>query len=130
MADPNWVAAEIGRVLYTHALDPALAEGPLAMTAEAASALVMGGPIKIEPGRVEHGELLLNVLVRLEVRCAHDPVAIRAALDRPSPELGGQSLRETLAGAPSTERMRSARAAAGTLPIPKVKMWRVADRYS
>ena len=130
--DLGWEAAEIGRLLYTHRLDPLLAVGALAIDADAAAALAAGtiGGEVLPPARLPHARLLLNILVRIEVRCGHDPIAIRAALERPVDELDGASIGDRLRGEVTIADLRALRLAAGTLPIPKVKMWRVADRYS
>ena len=110
----TWEAAEIDRILYAHRLDPALAaSGP--------------GLATHDPERLP---LLLNVLVRVELRCAHDTAAIREALERPADLLGGDSIAERLRAGPDLAGLRQLREAAGTVPVPRVKMWRVADTYS
>lgn len=127
-----WEATEIGRLLYTHRLDPRLAVSALGIDVDTAAALVAGsksGEV-VAPTRLPHAQLLLNILVRIELRCGHDPVAIRAALERPVSELDGASIGDRLRGEVTIADLRELRLAAGALPIPKAKMWRVADRYS
>lgn len=118
-ADCSWEAEELGRLLHTHRIDPDLVVGP--------------------PDLVEHGTpndpcgraaLLLNVLVRVEIRCAGDSVAIRATLDRPLDALAGDSIADRLRAGPDLAGLRLLREVAGTMPVARVKMWRVPDRYS
>lgn len=128
----DWVVAEIGRVLWTHALDPTLIAAVLGLTPEDAARLVAGEPAAALPDE-EHRDraaLLLNILVRVELRCGHDPVAIRAALTRPVGALGGATIADRLHAGPGLATLRLIREAAGSMPVPKVRMWRVADRYS
>ena len=125
-------AAEIGRLFYTHRLDPNLAASALQISPDDAVGLVGGdnevlGAIDAQDGRAS---LLLNVLVRLEQRCGHDSAALRAALERPLDELGGDCIAERLHGQLDVASLRLLREVAGTLPVPKVKFWRCADRYS
>ena len=131
-ASLRWTIAEIGRILYTHALDPA----PVAVALSVAPAMFDGcdgddvhadaGPAVNERGAA----LVLNILVRVETRCCGDTVAIAAALMRPLEFLGGSSLAEGLAAGPDLTGLRALREAAGTMPVPRIRMWRAADRYS
>lgn len=118
-ADRSWEAEELGRLLHTHRIDPDL---------------VVGTPDLAELGTPTdpccRAALLLNVLIRVEIRCAGDSVAIRAALDRPLVALEGDCIAERLRAGPNLAGLRLLREAAGTMPVPKVRMWRVADRYS
>ncbi|WP_375287257.1 hypothetical protein [Sphingomonas sp.] len=67
----------------------------------------------------DNAALLLNVLVRLEVRCHHDSQAIAGALERPVLELGGQSISEALRQPIDVDCLRQLREVAGTLPLPR-----------
>lgn len=127
-----WEAAEIGRLLYTHGLDPALVAGALGVNGGDATCLASGAAIDcmVAADRRYHAALLLNVLIRVELRCGHDTIAIRAALGRPLDALGGDSIAERLLADPDIAGLRLLREAAGTMPVPKVKMWRVPDTYS
>ena len=125
-----WEAAEIGRLLYTHALDPGLATVPLAIDIAEARALEQGVAGSVPVERQPEAALLLNILIRIELRCGHDPVAIRLALNRPLEMLAGASIAERLKESATAADLLVLRDAAGTMPINKVKMWRVADRYS
>lgn len=53
-----------------------------------------------------------------------------AATERPAIELNGASICETLRLSVDQAALRQLRAVAGTQPLPKIKMWRVADTYS
>lgn len=132
MAGVIWEAAEIGRLFHTHQLDPGLIAPALGITQDDAARLKQGDPsahgVIGEHGR--HAALLLNVLVRLELRCGHDSAAVRAALERPAEGLGGDSIGDRLRGEVDLELLRLLREIAGTLPVHKVKFWRCADRYS
>ena len=64
------------------------------------------------------------------MRCRGDSTAVRAALVRPSPELGGRSITEALTAGPDIADLATVRDAAGKLPVPRVKMWRTPDTYS
>lgn len=132
MSDGDWEVAEIGRVLYAHRLDPALACEVLGIDAEQATRLGTLGDVVSCRGNdtAERAALLLNTLLRVELRCAHDPRAIAAALERPVPELGGTSIGAALRAPIDVAMLRQLRCAAGAMPMPKVKMWRAADRYS
>lgn len=128
----TWEAAELGRLLYTHRLDPALAAAALGF-GEAQVRTLCGGHVgagDIPPERHEHVALMLNVLIRIELRCGHDSVAVAAALERPLDLLGGSSIAERLRAAPDLAGLRLLREAAGAIPVTKIKMWRVADTYS
>ena len=126
-----WEVAEIGRLLHTHRLDARLAAGGLGIGPAEAERLTrgdIGGAFPVVcPARAA---LLLNILVRLELRCGHDGAALRAALERPAEVLAGDSIASRLRGAVDLAGLRLLREAAGTLPVPKVRMWRTADRYS
>lgn len=131
MTSIAWEVAEIGRLLHAHPLDPILACSALALSASEAERLVAARGIATASFVMpEHAALLLNILVRLEIRCRHDSCALAAAVERPAPELGGQSIGEALRQPTDIERLRQLREAAGTLPLPRVKMWRVPDTYS
>ncbi len=126
----SWDVAEIGRLLHTHPLDAGLAAGGLALPLEAAEVLKRGDTddaVAVCPARAA---LLLNILVRLEVRCGHDGAALRAALERPAEALAGDSIAAWLRGQVDLAGMRRLRDVAGTLPVPRVRMWRTPDRYS
>ena len=131
-AGDDWTLAEVGRLLWAHGLDPALAAGALGMTVDEAHQIVAGEPlvVAITEERRTRAALLLNVLTRVELRCGHDTVAIRTALDRPIDAIGTLSIAERLLDRPDLASLRELREAAGTMPVPKIKMWRVADRYS
>ena len=125
-----WEAAEIGRLLYTHALNPVLVAAPLAIDAGEAHALVEGVTRSVSVDRQPKAALMLNILVRIELRCGDDPVAIRLALDRPLDMLAGASIAERLMNAATAGDLLVLRDAAGAMPVIRIKMWRVADRYS
>lgn len=129
MSAAGWQVAEIGRLLHAHRLDPLLTCMALGIDAEQAARLASAGEID----GAAHGEraaLLLNILIRLELRCGHDSRAIAAAIERPAAELDGASIGETLRLPVDEPALRRLRAVAGSLPLPKIKMWRVADTYS
>ncbi len=125
----SWEVAEIGRFLHTHRLDAGLAAGGLDLGVEQAEALKrdVDDAFTVCPARAA---LLLNILVRLEVRCSHDGAALRAALERPAEPLASDSIAARLRGQVDLAGLRLLREAAGTLPVAKVKMWRTPDRYS
>ncbi|MBM7406233.1 MULTISPECIES: hypothetical protein [Sphingomonas] len=131
MSGGEWEVAEIGRLLHTHRLDAGLACSSLGINADEAERLVAAGEIVSSgEGLAERSAFLLNVLIRLELRCGHDSRAIAAAIERPVAELGGVSIGEALRRPIDVAGLRQPRCVAGTLPLPKVKMWRVADTYS
>lgn len=121
--------AETDRLLHTHRLDPLLTCAALGIDAARAARFASAGEIK----GAAHGEraaLLLELLSRLELRCGPGSRAIVAATERPAVELDGASIGETLRLSVDQAALRQLRAVAGTLPLPKIKMWRVADTYS
>ncbi|KKI17941.1 hypothetical protein [Sphingomonas sp. Ag1] len=63
-------------------------------------------------------------------RCRHSSRTISPALERSAPELDGQSIGNALRQSIDIARLRQLREIAGTLPLPRVKMWRVPDTYS
>lgn len=128
----TWTVAELGRVLFAHRLDPALAAAVLSLSPGDTERLVGGRPLgsALDATQLASAVLLLNVLVRLEVRCCHEGAAIRAALDRPLETLGGDTLAERLLAGPDENSLAELRLAAGSMPLPKIRMWRVADTYS
>lgn len=131
-ASAIWEVAEIGRLLHAHQLSPDLIAQALIISPDDAARLEQGDTSVLEDvgSRKGHVSLLLNVLVRLELRCGHDSSSLRAALERPADALGGQSIGERLRGSIDLASLRLLREVAGTLPVPKVKFWRCADRYS
>lgn len=130
--DLHWTLQEIGRLAFSHRLDPAPLAAALGLDADVAVRLIATGQLPELPTRLssQTAAWVLNVLVRLEVRCGGDSAAIAAALERPSEALGGQSIADAMRAAPDAARLAEIRAAAGTLPVPKVRMWRVPDLYS
>jgi len=127
----EWEVAEIGRLLHTHRLDPGLACPAMEIDADAAERLVSAGEIVSRSADIAaRAALLLNILIRLELHCAHDSRAIAAALERPVAELGRSSIDAALLAPIDEAGLRLLRDLAGTLPLPRVKMWRVADTYS
>lgn len=123
---------EIGRLGLTHALDPAPLAAALSVEPVDVGDLIDTGRVSEALLAVNDGvaDYLLGILVRLEVRCRGDCTAIRAALDRPSPDLHGRSIAEALLARPDIASLAVIRTAAGTLAVPCVRMWRVADTYS
>ncbi len=128
----SWTLAEVGRLLWTHGPDPALAAGALSIGLDEAQRLVAGEPLAVTmtEERRTRAALLLNILTRIELRCEHDPVAIRAALGRPLDTLASVSTAERLREQSDLAAWRILREAADTMPVPKIWMWRVAHRYS
>ena len=132
-AATRWTIAEIGRVLYTHALDPTPVAAALGVALAMLDACGRDSDVHADAGRTideQAAALVLNILVRVETRCTGDTVAIAAALLRPHEALDGGSLAEGLAAGPDLTALRALREAAGTMPEPRVRMWRTADRYS
>jgi hypothetical protein len=123
---------EIGRLGLTHALDPAPLAAALGVEAIDVGKLIDTGCVSntLLMTNEAAAAYLLGSMVRLEVRCCGDSVAIRAALDRPSPDLGGLSITQGLLARPDIAGLAVIHEAAGTLPVPRVRMWRVADTYS
>ena len=127
-----WTLAELGRLLYTHGLQANLVANALDINEAAVSSPVTADPATTLAAHAagDRAALVLNILVRLEVRCGGDTGAMAAALDRPIDLLGGASIAQTLIASPDLATLNQLREAAGTMPVPKVRMWRVADRYS
>lgn len=131
-ADPHAILDDIGRVGLTHALDPAPLAAGLGIETRRVERLIatgaMSGPMQALDA--EAATYVLNILVRLETRCRGDSTAIRIAMIRPCPALGGRSVTEALLARPDIEGLAAIRAGVATLEVPRVKMWRVADGYS
>ena len=108
---PIWEAGELARLVMTHRLPAALVD------------LMHGAD-------VECASLLLNIFVRLEVRCCGDSGAIVAALHRPSAEFNDCSIVECFADKLGIANLRLLRDVAGSIPLAKVKSWRLPDTYS
>lgn len=127
-----WTLGEIGRLLHTHQLDTELVVKALGISRDDADRLKRGdvGTPDETVRRYDHAALLLNVLVRLELRCGHDTAALHAALERSVDTLAGDSIAGWLRTDVDLAGLRLLREVAGTVPVLKVKMWRVADRYS
>lgn len=125
-----WEVAEIGRLLHTHRLDAGLAAGALGIGLDDAERLKGGGADDVVAVFPDRAALLLNILVRLELRCGHEGAALRAALERPAEALADDSIASRLRGDVNLAGLRLLREVAGTLPVPRVRMWRTADRYS
>lgn len=123
---------EIGRLGLTHALDPAPLAAALGVEAIDVGELIDTGCVSdtLLMTNEAAAAYLLGILVRLEVRCRGDGVAIRTALDRPSPDLSGLSIVQGLLARPDIAGLAVIHEVAGTLPVPRVRMWRVADTYS
>ena len=127
-----WTLAELGRLLYTHGLQASLVANALDLNEAGVAPLVTadGATALAEQARGDRAALVLNILVRLEVRCGGDTGAMAAALDQSLDLLGGASIAQTLIASPGLATLNQLREAAGSMPVPKVRMWRVADRYS
>lgn len=123
---------EIGRLGLTHTLDPAPLAAALGVESIDVGKLIDTGCVSdtLLMTNEAAAAYLLGILVRLEVRCRGDSVAIRTALDRPSPDLSGLSIVQGLLARPDIASLAVIHEAAGTLPVPRVRMWRVADTYS
>ncbi|KQN92146.1 hypothetical protein ASE90_05305 [Sphingomonas sp. Leaf67] len=123
---------EIGRLGLTHGLDPAALAAALGVESIDVGKLIDTGCVSdtLLMTSEAAAAYLLGILVRLEVRCHGYSVAIRAALDRPSPDLGGLSIARALLARPDIAGLAVIHEAAGTLPVPRVRMWRVAGTYS
>lgn len=126
---PFWSLQEIGRLAFAHRLDPDPLAAALGLDAVAMAKLIATGEVP-DALPCPAAAWVLNILVRLEVRCGGDSSAIAAAMHRPSEMLAGASIAEALGGAPDLLRLRKIRIAAGAVPVPRVRMWRAADRYS
>lgn len=113
-----------------HRLDAALAAGGLAISRDDAERLKSGDTARTIVVCPVRAALLLNILVRLELRCRHDGAALRAALERPAEALAGDSIAGQLRDDIDLGGLRLLREVAGILPVPRVRMWRTADRYS
>ncbi|MBB4088126.1 hypothetical protein [Sphingomonas carotinifaciens] len=124
--------AEIGRLVHAYRLDLQLVTSPLGLNADQVGHLRDGYNVfdAVAPDRHEHVSLLLNVLIRVELRCGYDTVAIGAALERPLELLDGASIAEQLRAKPGLSDLHLLRKVAGGMPVQKIRMWRVADRYS
>ncbi len=123
---------EIGRLGLTHGLDPAPLAAALGVDTSDVGKLIDTGCVSdtLLMTSEAAAAYLLGTMVRLEVRCHGDSVAIRAAIDRPSPDFGGLSIVQGLLARPDIAGLAVIHEAAGTLPVPRVRMWRVADTYS
>jgi len=123
---------EIGRLGLTHGLDPAPLAAALGVDPSDVGKLIDTGCVSdtLLMTSEAAAAYLLGTMVRLEVRCHGDSVAIRAAIDRPSPDLGGLSIVQRLLARPDLAGLAVIHEAAGTLPVPRIRMWRVADTYS
>lgn len=108
MVVSTWKTAGIGRLLCTHHLDPALAVPALGLSTAAAQQPA------VTPDLHDHPALLLNVLVRIELRCGHKPAAMRAALERPLDLLDGNSIADRLRAGP----ISPASACCARQPVP------------
>lgn len=131
-ADLAWTLAEVGRVAFTHALDPTPIAAALRVDHDVIATLIETGELPDALPAIDQrvAAFVLNIVVRLEVRCGGDSTSIDSALGRPSPELAGRSIAEALLASPDMADLAAIRDAAGKLPVPKVKMWRVPDNYS
>ncbi len=125
---PTWSLQEIGRIAFTHDLDPDPLAVALGLDPVGMASLISAGDMPALPCLA--APAVLNILIRLEVRCGGDSRAIRTAMDRPSDGLGGMSISDALRAAPDRKGLWDIRIAAGLLPVPMVRMWRAADRYS
>ena len=123
---------EIGRLGLTHALELTPLAAALGVESIDVGKLIDTGCVSdtLLMTNEAAATYLLGILVRLEVRCRGDDVAIRAALGRPSADLGGLSITQGLLARPDIAGLAVIHEAAGTLPVPRVRMWRVADTYS
>lgn len=114
-----------GRIMLTHRLEPSLLADATGLTIAVAAAVLDGtaSGILLDTERAERLALVANILVRIEVRLAHDSRAIRLALDRPLERLGGATPREAIAG--DLDSLRRLRCAIDEMKEPATKWWRV-----
>ena len=112
----------IGRILFTHRIDPRLATAALGIDAAAADDLIACGQLPLAVDRIRL-ELLASILVRLEIRLCHDIKAIRAALDTPLAVLGNRAPMDLIGG--DVHTLRRVRGAVDHMSAPKSKAWRV-----
>lgn len=86
-ADLAWMLGEIGRVGLTHSLDRAPIAAALRVDREVIATLIATGEVPDPRSAINEraAAFVLNIVVRLEVRCGGDSIAIDSALDRPSP---------------------------------------------
>ena len=90
----TWEAGELARLVMTHQLTYEIIDVAHTMAPASVS-------------------LLLNVLIRLEVRCAGDGRAVVTALNRPAEESNSRSILNHLLCGPSDRDLRSMRDVAG-----------------
>lgn len=114
-----------GRIMLTHAIDPACAMRALDISRGDAEAMIHLGRIPQASGHWLHERLLLfvNALARLEWRLRHDRAGIRLALQAPLGALDGSTIAETFGG--TLGDLRRLRRAIDTLELPKAKWFRV-----
>lgn len=114
-----------GRIMLTHRLDPALAAKAIGIDAKFAEDIIPHGTLS-EPLTEDHHvrlELFVNILVRQEVRLAHDSKAIRQAWVTPLAYLDHQAPGDIVGdGVPALRRIRGA---VEHMSAPRVRLWRV-----
>jgi len=112
----------VGRILFTHRIDPRLVTAAPGIDAAAADDLIACGQLSVAVDRTRL-ELFASIMVRLEIRCRHDSKAIRAALDIPLSVLGNRAPIEVVAS--DVHALRQVRSAIDHVHGPTIRMWRI-----
>lgn len=121
---PHWLADLLGRLIYTYQLDETMIAAALHATAAEVITLAAGhGTSLAQSPRLP---LVVNVIVRLELRLQGDARAIRDALVTPMAALDGRSPAEAMAG--PLDQLRRVRGAIDAIATPPERWWRVGHR--
>ena len=90
--------------------------------------MIAGAYVALDEDAAERMMLFVNIIIRLEIRTRHNSVLIRSLLVGRTTLLGGSSPAELMAK--GIEDLRLLRSIIPDLPLPRIRMWRVADTYS
>lgn len=119
-----WLLGLLGRLVYSHRLDPGLVASALHVATGDVVALAEGRQVTLGPS--PRLPLVVNILVRVELKLRGDSRAIRRALLAPLDTLGGRCPAEAMTG--SLDDLRRVRLAIDHLSAPTERWWRVGHR--
>ena len=122
----RWEIDACARLALCHRIELSLVARAIGIDDAAAARMLAGEPIALDAERRERLSLLLNILIRAEIRFRGDSRLITELMTTPVAELGNM--------APAAKMidiggLRAVRSAIDTIPVPVVRMWRCPSGY-
>lgn len=126
-ANLAWLADTCARLMLTHRIDRSLVAEALGIAASEVDRTLAGPAIEPDAELPERLALLVDILMRLEIRMRGDTRLLLETLATPPGTLEGRTPAETMT---DIERLRAVREAIAAMPVPEIRMWRCPSGYA